>query len=230
MAVSPRSQLLNAEFNSKTFLGHAGPGKALKKYRKNEIIFSQGEVAGAIFYIQKGKVKVTVLSEQGKEAVVGILAQGQFFGEGCLDGAKLRTSTTHAIEDCLLTAITKAAMVAMLAAEPKFAAFFLAYLLSRNSRIEDDLIDQLFNSSERRLARLLLLLADFGKEGITQAVPVILSQATLADMIGTTRSRVSFFMNRFRKKGFISYNGKIEVHRSLLDAVLRDKPQIKEGE
>jgi CRP/FNR family cyclic AMP-dependent transcriptional regulator len=230
VAISPRNQPSNPAFNSKAFLGRAGPGKALKKYEKNEAIFTQGEVAGAVFYIQKGKVKVTVLSEQGKEAVIGILAQGQFFGEGCLDGAKLRTSTTHAMEECLLTSITKAAMIAILAAEPKFAAFFLAYLLSRNSRIEDDLIDQLFNSSERRLARLLLLLADFGKEGVAQTVPVTLSQETLAEMIGTTRSRVSFFMNKFRNKGFISYNGKIKVHRTLLDAVLRDTPQIKEDE
>jgi CRP/FNR family transcriptional regulator, cyclic AMP receptor protein len=230
VTISPRNQASNPAFSSKAFLGRAGPGKVLKKYEKNEAIFTQGEVAGAVFYIQKGKVKVTVLSQQGKEAVIGILAQGQFFGEGGLDGAKLRTSTTHAMEECLLTSITKAAMIAILAAEPKFAAFFLAYLLSRNSRIEDDLIDQLFNSSERRLARLLLLLADFGKEGVAQTVPVTLSQETLAEMIGTTRSRVSFFMNKFRDKGFISYNGKITVHRTLLDAVLRDKPQIKEDE
>jgi CRP-like cAMP-binding protein len=205
-------------------------GKVLKKYKKSEEIFTQGEVAEAVFYIQKGKVKVTVLSEHGKEAVIGILAQGQFFGEACLDGAKLRTSTTHAMDECLLTSITKTSMIETLEAEPEFSAFFLSYLLSRNSRIEDDLIDQLFNSSERRLARLLLLLADFGKEGITQPVPVVISQETLAEMIGTTRSRVSFFMNKFRKSGFISYNGKIEVHRTLLDAVLRDKPQIKEDE
>jgi CRP/FNR family transcriptional regulator, cyclic AMP receptor protein len=230
VAVSARNQLSNASFNPKAFLGRAGLGRVLKKYKKNEAIFTQGETAGAVFYIQKGKVKVTVLSEQGKEAVVGILAQGQFFGEGCLDGAKLRTSTTHAMEECLLTSLTKAGMITLLAAEPKFSAFFLAYLLSRNSRIEDDLIDQLFNSSERRLARLLLLLADFGKEGVAQPVPVTVSQETLAEMIGTTRSRVSFFMNKFRKKGFISYNGKIKVHRTLLDAVLRDKPQIKEDE
>jgi len=230
VAISPRNQLLSASFNPRAFLGRAGFGKTIKKYDKNEAIFTQGDTAGAIFYIQNGKVKATVLSNQGKEAVVGILAQGQFFGEGCLDGGKLRTSTTHAIEECLLTSITKAAMIEMLAAEPAFSAFFLSYLLSRNSRIEEDLIDQLFNSSERRLARLLLLLADFGKEGVTRPVPVVLSQETLADMIGTTRSRVSFFMNKFRKEGFISYNGKIEVHRSLLDAVLRDKPQIKEDE
>ncbi|WP_213739368.1 Crp/Fnr family transcriptional regulator [Bradyrhizobium sp. dw_411] len=230
MAVPPRHPPSNASFDPKAFLGLSGLGKVLKKYRKNDVIFTQGEGAGTIFYIQKGKVKVTVFSEQGKEAVVGILTQGQFFGEGCLDGVKLRTSTTHAMEGCLLTSITKAAMIAILRAEPAFSAFFLSYLLLRNSRIEDDLIDQLFNSSERRLARLLLILADFGKEGVTQPIPVILSQETLADMIGTTRSRVSFFMNKFRKKGFISYNGKIEVHRLLLDAVLRDKPQIKEDE
>jgi CRP/FNR family cyclic AMP-dependent transcriptional regulator len=230
VAISPRHPPSNASFNPKAFLTLSGPGKILRKYRKSEVVFTQGEVAGAVFYIQKGKVKVTVLSEQGKEAVVGILTQGQFFGEGCLDGAKLRTSTTHAMEECLLTLITKATMIAILAAEPKFSAFFLTYLLSRNSRIEDDLVDQLFNSSERRLARLLLILADFGKEGITQSVPVIVSQETLAEMIGTTRSRVSFFMNKFRKNGFISYDRKIKVHRSLLDAVLRDKPQIKEDE
>jgi CRP-like cAMP-binding protein len=230
VAIAPRSQPSNASFNARVFLGRAGLGIALKKYATNEVIFTQGEVAGTVFYIQRGRVKVTVLSEHGKEAVVGILTQGQFFGEACLDGAKLRTSTTHAMGECLLTSITKAAMIAMLAAEPAFSAFFLAYLLSRNSRIEEDLIDQLFNSSERRLARLLLLLADFGKEGLAQPVPVILSQETLAKMIGTTRSRVSFFMNKFRKKGFISYNGKIQVHRSLLDAVLRDKPQIKDDE
>jgi len=230
LAILPRNPPSNASFNPKTFLGSAGLGKVLKKYKKNELIFTQGEIAGTVFYIQKGKVKVTVLSKQGKEAVVGILAQGQFFGEGCLDGAKSRTSTSHAMEECLLTSITKAGMVAVLAAEPKFSAFFLSYLLSRNSRIEDDLIDQLFNSSERRLARLLLLLANFGKGGAAEPIPVTLSQETLAEMIGTTRSRVSFFMNKFRKKGFISYNGKIEVHRTLLDAVLRDKPQIKEDE
>jgi CRP-like cAMP-binding protein len=186
-------------------------------------------VADTVFYIQKGKVKVTVSSEQGKEAVIGILAQGQFFGEGCLDGAKLRIATTRAMEECLLTSLTKVAMIAALEAEPKFSALFVSHLLSRNSRIEEDLVDQLFNSSERRLARLLLLLADFGKEG-AKPVAVTLSQEVLADMIGTTRSRVSFFMNRFRKRGLISYNGKIEVHRSLLDAVLHDKPQIREEE
>jgi CRP/FNR family transcriptional regulator, cyclic AMP receptor protein len=228
--IAPRHPPLKVSFNPKTFLGQAGPGKVIGRYKKNESVFAQGAVAETVFYIQKGKVKVTVLSEHGKEAIVGILAQGQFFGEGCLNGAKLRIASTHAMEECLLTSITKAVMVATLVAEPQFSSLFLTHLLVRNSRIEDDLIDQLFNSSERRLARLLLLLADFGKEGGGQPVPVILNQATLAEMIGTTRSRVSFFMNKFRKKGFIKYNGKIEVHLSLLDAVLRDKPRIGEDE
>ena len=215
-------------FDPKVFLGEAGAGKTIERYAKNQKIFSQGDVADAVFFILKGRVKMTVLSEHGKEAVVGIFAEGQFFGEGCLEGAKLRAATSHAMEDCLITSIKKSAMLALLAAEPKFAQFFISYLLSRNSRIEDDLIDQLFNSSERRLARLLLLLANFGKEGDAPPIPVTLSQETLAEMIGTTRSRVSFFMNNFRKKGFIDYNGKIEVHRSLLDAVLREKPHIDE--
>jgi CRP/FNR family cyclic AMP-dependent transcriptional regulator len=219
-----------AVFDPAAFLGRADAGKTIEKYEKNQKIFSQGDIADAVFFIRKGKVKITVLSEHGKEAVVGIFGEGQFFGEACLEGAKLRTATSHAMEECLITSITKTAMLAALAAEPKFSAFFITYLLTRNIRIEDDLIDQLFNSSERRLARLLLLLANFGKEGAGEPIAVTLSQETLAEMIGTTRSRVSFFMNKFRKKGFIDYNGKIEVHRSLLDAVLREKPHIDEDE
>jgi CRP/FNR family cyclic AMP-dependent transcriptional regulator len=230
MLNSPQIQALKGAFDPRAFLGRADVGKTIEKYEKHQKIFSQGDAADTILFIQKGKVKMTVLSEHGKEAVVGILAEGQFFGEGCLDGAKLRTATSEAMEECVITSITKAAMLATLNTEPKFSEFFMAYLLSRNSRIEDDLIDQLFNSSERRLARLLLLLANFGQEGGVQPIPVTLSQETLAEMIGTTRSRVSFFMNKFRKKGFVSYNGKIEVHPSLLDAVLRDKPQIQEDE
>jgi CRP/FNR family transcriptional regulator, cyclic AMP receptor protein len=226
----PAIQFPKDGFDCEAFLGAVEAGKTIEKYGKNQKIFSQGDAADTVFFIRKGKVKITVLSEHGKEAVVGILAEGQFFGEACLDKAALRTSTSHAIEECLITSITKAAMLATLDAEPKFSAFFMAYLLSRNSRIEDDLIDQLFNSSERRLARLLLLLAKFGQEGAAEPIAIELSQETLAEMIGTTRSRVSFFMNKFRKKGFISYNGKIEVHPSLLDAVLRDKPQIREDE
>ena len=230
VTLPPRFQASNAAFNAKTFLSRPAAGKKIKTFEKGQEIFAQGEVADSVFYIQKGKVKVTVLSAQGKEAVIGILAQGQFFGEGCLDGVKLRTSTSHAMEECLLTSLTKDIMIATLNAEPKFSAFFLAYLLARNSRVEDDLIDQLFNSSERRLARLLLLLANFGKGEGAQRVPITLNQSTLAEMIGTTRSRVSLFMNKFRKRGYISYNGKIEVHSSLLDAVLHDKPQINGGE
>jgi CRP/FNR family cyclic AMP-dependent transcriptional regulator len=225
--VTPESK---GPFDPRAFLARADTGKTIEQYVKNQNIFSQGEIADTVFFIQKGKVKITVLSEHGKEAVVGIFSAGQFFGEACLDGAEVRTATGQAMEDCLITSITKTAMVAALTGEPKFSAFFVAYLLSRNSRIDDELIDQLFNSSERRLARLLLLLADFGKGGGAAPIAVTLSQEMLAEMIGTTRSRVSFFMNKFRKKGFISYNGKIEVHSSLLDAVLRDKPQIREDE
>jgi CRP/FNR family transcriptional regulator, cyclic AMP receptor protein len=193
-------------------------------------VFSQGDVADTVFYIQNGKVKLTVISEQGKEAVVAILEPGQFFGEGCMNGHPKRIATTTAMEDCLITAITKTAMIAALHDEPAFSELFMAYLLTRNSRIEEDLIDQLFNSSEKRLARLLLLLANFGKEGSPQPISPNVSQETLAEMIGTTRSRVSHFMNKFRKLGLISYNGKIEVHSSLMDAVLREKPELKEDE
>jgi CRP/FNR family transcriptional regulator, cyclic AMP receptor protein len=213
-------------FNPKEFLAKVGEGKTIAAHHKDDVIFSQGDSADTIFYLQKGRLKVVVISEQGKEAVVGILEPGQFFGEGCMNGHSLRIATTTAMEDCLVTAITKTAMLAALHNEPKFSEMFMAYLLSRNSRIEEDLIDQLFNSSEKRLARLLLLLANFGKEGTPQPIDPNISQATLAEMIGTTRSRVSFFMNKFRKLGFISYNGKIEVHNSLLHAVLYDKPEI----
>jgi CRP/FNR family cyclic AMP-dependent transcriptional regulator len=215
------------EFDPQAFLAKVGDGKTVLTFRKNETVFSQGEVADKVFYVLKGRVKVVVLSEQGKEAVVGIFEPGQFFGEGCLNGHPLRISTTRALEDCEITAITKTAMLAVLHSEPKFSELFMSYLPSRNSRIEEDLIDQLFNSSEKRLARLLLLLANFGKAGSPQPIKVQVSQEILAEMIGTTRSRVSFFMNRFRKLGFISYNGEIEVHHSLLNAVLHDTPQIR---
>ena len=185
-------QVFRPSFDPRAFLGRAEAGKAIDKYAKNQKIFSQGDIADTVYFIHKGSVKITVLSEYGKEAVVGIFAAGQFFGEACLDGPELRTATSQAMEDCLITSITRAAMRAAFDEEPKFSAFFVAYLLSRNSRIEDDLIDQLFNSSERRLARLLLLLADFGKKGGAAPIPITLSQETLAKMIGTTRSRVSF--------------------------------------
>jgi CRP/FNR family transcriptional regulator, cyclic AMP receptor protein len=217
-------------FDPLAFLAKVGTGKTISVYRKDQIIFSQGEVADTIFYIQKGGVKVVVLSDQGKEAVVGILEPGQFFGEGCMNGHSLRIATSTATEESLITSISKSAMIAVLHDEPKFSELFVAYLLTRNSRVEDDLIDQLFNSSEKRLARLLLLLAKFGKEGSPTPISPNISQETLAEMIGTTRSRVSFFMNKFRKLGLISYNGKIEVHNSLLDAVLREKPQLQGDE
>jgi CRP-like cAMP-binding protein len=216
-----------AAFDPREFLAKVGEGKAILEFRKDQVVFAQGDAADTVFYIQKGQVKVVVISEQGKEAVVGIFGPGQFFGEGCLNGHSVRIATTTAMEDCLLTAITKAAMLAVLHDQPKFSEMFMAYLLTRNSRIEEDLIDQLFNSSEKRLARLLLLLANFGKEGSPQPIIPNISQETLAEMIGTTRSRVSFFMNKFRKLGFISYNGKVEVNSSLLNAVLYDKPEIK---
>jgi CRP-like cAMP-binding protein len=215
------------EFDPQAFLARVGEGRTVSTFHSNETVFAQGEKADKVFYIQKGSVKVVVLSEQGKEAVVGILEPGQFFGEGCLTGNPLRVSTTTALEDCVITVITKAAMLAVLHSEPKFSELFMSYLLTRNSRIEADLVDQLFNSSEKRLARLLLLLANFGRDGILQPIKVQVSQETLAEMIGTTRSRVSFFMNKFRKLGFISYNGKIEVHNSLLNAVLHDTPQLR---
>src|SRR3984893_7053775 len=227
---APMGKPANDVFDAKVFLAKVGAGKQVLEFHKNQNVFEQGDIADTVFYIQKGRVKLTVLSEQGKEAVVAILEPGQFFGEGCMNGHPRRIATTTAIENCVITSITKAAMVAAIHDEPRFSELFMAYLLTRNSRIEEDLIDQLFNSSEWRLARLLLLLANFGKEGGGEPIAVTLGQETLAEMIGTTRSRVSFFMNKFRKKGFIDYNGKIEVHRSLLDAVLRDKPQIQEDE
>jgi CRP/FNR family cyclic AMP-dependent transcriptional regulator len=228
MPIPVRNPSFKDAIDPEAFLARVEVGKTIQTYEKNQKIFSQGDVADAVFFIQKGRVKITVLSEHGKEAVVGIFAEGQFFGEGCLDRAELRTATSHAMEECLITSITRAAMRTALGTEPGFSAFFMHYLLSRNSRIEDDLIDQLFNSSERRLARLLLLLANFGQGGGPTAIT--LSQETLAEMIGTTRSRVSFFMNKFRKNGFVSYNGKITVHSSLLDAVLRDNPRIQADE
>ena len=217
----------NDLFDPQAFLAKVGTGKTISVYQKDQVIFAQGDVGGYDFFIQKGSVKVVVLSDQGKEAVVGIFEAGQFFGEGCMNGHSLRISTSTATEDSLITAISKPAMIAVMHDEPKFSELFVAYLLTRNSRVEDDLIDQLFNSSEKRLTRLLLLLAKFGKEG-NSPTPISpnISQETLAEMIGTTRSRVSFFLNKFRKLGFISYNGKIEVHNSLLDAVLHDRPQL----
>jgi CRP/FNR family transcriptional regulator, cyclic AMP receptor protein len=232
--VEPKEALMEKPtkdmFDPKKFLAKVGAGKTILEFHENQHVFEQGDVADTVLYIQSGKVKLTVVSEQGKEAVVAILEPDQFFGEGCMNGHPLRIATTTAIEDCVITSITKDAMITAIRDEPKFSELFMAYLLTRNSRIEEDLIDQLFNSSERRLARLLLLLANFGKEGSPQAISPNISQETLAEMIGTTRSRVSHFMNKFRKLGLISYNGHIEVHNSLLSAVLHEKPQLREGD
>jgi CRP/FNR family transcriptional regulator, cyclic AMP receptor protein len=211
------------------FLAQIGAGRSTSDYAKNSHIFVQGTDANSVFYIQNGRVKVTVTSNQGKEATVAILEAGQFFGEGCLAGQRHRMATTKTLTDCRITTIEKASMIEALDHQPMFAKFFMDHLLSRNLRIEDDIIDQLFNSSEKRLARLLLILANYGKEGSPPIVPVIINQETLAEMIGTTRSRVSSFMNKFRKLGFIDYNGKIDVHQSLLESVLLEKPAISAG-
>jgi len=209
-------------FDPKAFLVGLGEGRSVTKFREGDTVFTQGDPAHALFYLLKGKVKITTASRQGKEAVIAILAPGDFFGEGCLAGQPLRISTAVAMGDSSIARLEKTAVMRTLHDEPAFSELFMSYLLARNIRIEADLIDQLFNSSEKRLARLLLLLANFGKEGKPQPVVAKISQETLAEMIGTTRSRVSFFMNKFRKLGFIEYNGHLEVHSSLLSVVLHD--------
>jgi CRP/FNR family cyclic AMP-dependent transcriptional regulator len=216
-----------APFNPKTFLARVGAGRSMAAYRKSDVVYSQGDPANEVFYIQKGKVKVTVVSEQGKEAVVAILEADEFFGEGCLAGQVQRIATATALTESVIVRLEKAAIVRVIHEEPAFAEMFITHILGRTIRVEADLVDQLFNSSEKRLARLLLLLANFGKEGRPEPIIAKISQETLAEMIGTTRSRVSFFMNKFRKLGFIQYNGGIEVHSSLLNAVLHDQPQIR---
>ena len=221
---------LRAAFDPKKFLAKVGDGKTISKYQKDRIVFSQGDVADAVFYIQTGKIKLTVVSERGKEAVVGVLGPGHFCGEGCLNGHPLRVTTATVIEQSLITRIPKAEMIATLRDQSGFSELFMADLLSRNSRIEEDLIDQLFNSSEKRLARVLLLLANFGKEATVEPIIGKFSQETLAEMIGTTRSRVSFFMNKFRKLGYIQYNGKLEIRNALLNVVLYDKPDIRKND
>ncbi len=213
-------------FDSADFLAKVGGGRTISKYRKNQKIFAQGDAADSVFYIQKGRVKVTVVSGLGKEAVVAILGKDEFFGEGCLAGQLLRIATVTALADCEIMRIEKASLIRTLQSQPDFSEIFLAHILLRSIRVEEDLVDQLFNSSEKRLARALLLLANFGKEGKPEAIIAKVSQETLAEMIGTTRSRVSFFMNKFRKLGFISYNGKMQVHSSLLGVVLSDSSQI----
>jgi CRP/FNR family cyclic AMP-dependent transcriptional regulator len=209
-------------FDPKIFLSKIGEGRTTASYDKNQVVFAQGDPANAIFYIQKGKIKLTVVSTQGKEAVVAILGPGDFFGEGSLTSQVLRMATSTALVECSVMRLEKGRMIRVLHDEPAFSALFVAHLLSRAIRIEEDLIDQLFNSSEKRLARVLLLLANFGKEGQPEVVIPKISQETLAEMIGTTRSRVSFFMNKFRKLGFIDYKDHLEVHSSLLNVVLHD--------
>jgi CRP/FNR family cyclic AMP-dependent transcriptional regulator len=216
--------------DSHKLLAQVGDGRATEDYRNNQNIFAQGEAADSVFFIQKGRVKLTVTSDLGKEAVVGILDEGQFFGEGCLQDQPLRSAAATALGGCRITSITKTAMLSAIRDQPKFSKLFMDHLLSRNSRIQEDVVDQLFNSSEKRLARLLLLLANYGKEGNPPIVPVILSQETLSEMVGTTRSRVSFFMNKFRKLGYIDYNGEIVVHQSLLNSILHDKPEIRQDD
>jgi CRP/FNR family transcriptional regulator, cyclic AMP receptor protein len=215
-------------FDTKSFLARVGDGRSIGKYRKGQIVFSQGDAGDAVFYIQKGKAKLTVVSEQGKEAVIAILGTDEFFGEGCLAGQVQRIATVTTMTDSVIARIEKATITRVIHQEPMFAEMFIAHLLGRTIRVEADLVDQLFNSSEKRLARMLLLLANFGKEGKPEPIIAKISQETLAEMIGTTRSRVSFFMNKFRELGFIDYNGSgLEVHTSLLNAVLHDQPQIK---
>ena len=216
-----------AKFDPEAFLAKADGGVTISKYRKGQVVFAQGDPADSVLYIREGRVKIAVVSDQGKEAVVAFLKAGDFIGEGCLTGRPRRISTARALQDSVITRVDKATMARILREQSNFSELFTAHLLARMIRVEEDLVDQLFNSSEKRLARALLLLANFGKDGKQEPVIAKVSQETLADMIGTTRSRVSHFMNKFRQLGYVDYNGDLEVHSSLLDAVLHEKPQIK---
>jgi CRP/FNR family transcriptional regulator, cyclic AMP receptor protein len=212
------------EFDAEAFLTKPGKGRTVLTFEKGQTVFAQGDRADAVFYIQQGQVKISVISEQGKEAVVALLQAREFLGEGCLAGQTRRQATAEAMSDCEIMRLDKAAIMQVIHDEPEFAEKFIAYVLSRSARTEADLVDQLFNSSEKRLARTLLLLANFGKEGRPEPIVPKMSQETLAEMVGTTRSRISQFMNKFRKLGYISYNGDLEVHSSLLNVVLNDPP------
>ncbi len=219
----PHPRPRESTFQASDFLARAAVGGVTVSRSKDATVFSQGDTADSVFYIQQGKVKLGVVSKQGKEAIVAVLSAGEFVGEDCIaTGHPLRLVTATALTDCKLLRIEKQDMVKELSRDPAFTDVFVSFLLARNARIQEDLIDQLFNSSEKRLARVLLLLAQFGKEGKPETVVPKLSQESLAEMVGTTRSRVSFFMNRFRKLGFIEYNGEIRVHSSLLNVVLHD--------
>jgi len=209
-------------FDPKTFLSTIGRGRSTAMIARNAIIYRQSAPADSVFYIQKGRIKIVVTSKQGKEAVVGVLGAGDFFGEGCMIGQPLRLATAKAMIESEVVRVAKTEMVRLLQAEPDFGEVFMKHLLMRNSRVEEDLVDQLFNSSEKRLARTLLLLANFGKDGGPQPITTPISQATLAEIIGTTRPRVSHFMNKFRKLGFIEYNGHLRIHSSLLSVLLHD--------
>jgi CRP/FNR family transcriptional regulator, cyclic AMP receptor protein len=212
-------------FDPALFFDTAAKGRTIAKHRKSEIIFSQGDEANAVFYIKKGKVKVTIVSKQGKEAVVAILGIDEFVGEGCLIGQPKRLATASAMSECVTMRVDKSEIQRLLRDEPTFSQMFVSHVLARTARVEEDLVDQLFNSTEKRLARLLLLLANFGKEGRPEPLMAKITQETLAEMIGTTRSRVSHFMNKFRQAGFIDYNGHLEVHSSLLSVVLAEQPR-----
>jgi len=218
----PRAAERVHKFDPKTFLATIGAGRKIVTFRKKRPIFAQGDACDAVFYIQTGKVRLTVVSKSGREATIGILSDGDFFGEGGLAGQTVRMGSASAMTDCTLLRIDKQAMIEALHREHALSDLFVAHLLARNIRYEEDLVDQLFNSSEKRLARVLLMLAHFGKEAVPETVVPKISQETLAEMVGTTRSRVSFFMNRFRKLGFIHYNGGLQVHSSLINVVLHD--------
>ena len=209
-------------FDPKTFLATVNHGRTVSTYRRAAVVYRQASPADAVFYVRKGRIKIVVASQQGKEAVVAVLGPGEFFGEGCLIGQPLRLATAMAMVESEVLRVGKAEMIRVLHDEPAFGEVFMAHLLTRNSRVEEDLADQLFNSSEKRLARTLLLLANFGKEGAPQPITTKISQETLAEIVGTTRPRVNTFMNKFRKLGFIDYNGHLQVHSSLLSIVLRD--------
>jgi CRP/FNR family transcriptional regulator, cyclic AMP receptor protein len=223
-----KQEIEKLPFDPRVFLSKINGGRSISHFQKDQIVYRQGEPADSVFYIQSGKVKQTILSEHGKEAVVAVPGTGDFFGEGCLTGQPLRLATVSAMTECVIMRIPKPEITRVIHEEPAFGELFIAHLLARNSRVEADLVDQLFNSSEKRLARILLLLANFGKEGKPEPVIAKISQETLAEMIGTTRSRVNFFMNKFRELGFVDYNDQqIEVHSSLLNVVLHDKPEIR---
>ncbi len=223
MPVANKSSELASRFDPAAFFATVGHGRIISNYPKKELIFAQGDDADLVFYIKKGRVKVTVVSKQGKEAVVAILGKDEFIGEGCLTGQPKRLATAMAMTECEVMRVEKEEMIRIIRDEPAFSQIFISHILARNARVEEDLVDQLFNSTEKRLARILLLLANFGKDGRPEPILAEIRQETLAEMVGTTRARVNHFMNKFRDLGFIEYNGSLEVHSSLLSVLLADK-------